>query len=285
MRSALVLAAALALASVAAAPPSGNGSGSGKLGKKIEVTVEDGSIAPFPFFVPVAGEETVRHSVTDYLRFANGKSNVRALWEYSAALTLVRDDDGTSTSTTVSYQGSTTTLADLALLAQSASGPFTPWEVRTATDLTSEGATGWTNPSGCGTMTYQGTFSILSYSAAGAPQAATTRYYRVCDTATELYVGASRDLSAADYALLSTETSAAASASDANYEVGILGNLYVFYAAPSAASVTIRQGDLVPLSDSSSESRDLYVLLRFPDGFPAGDVSGTITATTSGVIT
>lgn len=278
------LLALLAVASPAAlAANSGSGSGSGRAGQLVEITVTDATIAAFPEFTPVAGQETVKLSTTDYIRFSNGKSNVQSLWDFAAGVSFLDDADGATSTTTVSFQGATTTLSDLVYLSPSSSGTFLPWKVVTGADLTSEGAVGWVSPAACGTMVYQGSFSVPGYDSAGAAQAAATRYYRVCDSGTELYLGTSRDLSSADYASIYTATSAGGSASAANYEVTIAGADYIFHSAASATTVTLRQGAHVARG-ASQQTSDVYLLLKFPDGFPAGTLTATVTATATDIV-
>lgn len=280
---ALLGSATFLVAANAYAATSGTGSVAADVGQLVEITVTDSSIASYSEFTPVSGSETVKVSASDYLRFTNAKSNVQTLWSYGVGVSFVQDSDGSTSTSTVSFQGTTTTLTDLVYLAQSSGGDFLPWKIVTGSDLTSEGNTGWTNHANCGSMVYQGSFSIPYYNNAGAGQTALTRYYRVCDSSTELYVGASKDLSAADSAIIYTQASAGASATAANYEVAIQGTDYVFYSAASASAVTLRQGPHVALA-SSSAANDVYGLLKFPDGFPAGTFTATVTATTTDIV-
>lgn len=262
----------------------GTGTVSADVGQLVEVTVSDSTIASYSEFTPVPGSDTVKYSTSDYLRFSNAKSNVQSLLDFSVSVSFLKDADGAASTTTVAYQGVTTTLADLVYVAQSSSGAFLPAQAVTGADLTSEGNTGWTNAAGCGTMGYQGSFSIPYYNNAGAAQTALVKYYRVCDSATEIYVGDSRDLTSGDLAYIHTSTQGGSSASAANYEVSIGGADYVFSSAASAAAVTLRQGQHVALGTSSTAS-DVYALLKLPDGFPAGVFTATVTATASDVVT
>lgn len=261
----------------------GTGTVSADVGQLVEVTVTDGSIAAYAEFTPVPGSDTLKFSTSDYLRFSNAKSNIQSLFSYSVGVSFVKDADGSTSTSTVAFQGVTTTLSDLVYLAQSASGAFLPAQLATASDLTSEGDTGWTNAAGCGTLTYQGFFTVPSYSNAGAAQAALTKYYRVCDSGTEVYVGDSRDLSGADVAFVTTSTQAGPSATAANYEVVIGGVDYVFSSAASATAVTLRQGQHVALG-ATSTTADVYALLKIPDGFPAGVFTATVTATAADIV-
>lgn len=279
----IVVASGVFLAPQAFAATTGSGSVAADVGQLVEITTSDSTIASYSEFTPVSGAEAVKSSTTDYLRFSSAKSNIQTLWSYGVGVSFVKDTDGSTATTTVSYQGATTTLTDLVYLAQSSSGSFLPWAVATGTDLTSEGNTGWTNAAGCGTMVYEGSFSIPYYNNAGAAQTALTKYYRVCDSSTELYIADTRDLSAADSAIIYTQASVGSSATAGNYEVAISGLDYVFYSAASATTVTLRQGPHVPFG-TSAQTNDVYALMKFPDGFPAGAFTSTVTATTTDIV-
>lgn len=261
----------------------GTGTVSADVGQLVEITVTDGTIAAHAEFTPVSGSDAVKFSTADSLRFSNAKSNVQSLFNYAVDVSFLRDADGSTSTSTLTYQGTTVTLSDLVYLSQSAAGDFLPASLVTGSDLTSEGDTGWTNHAGCAAVTYQGTFTVPYYSNAGAAQSALTRYYRVCDSGTEIYVASSRDVSSADVAYVHTMTSAGASATAANYEVAIGGQDYVFHSAASATTVTLRQGQHVALGTSAVTS-DVYALVKIPDGFPAGVLTATITATVSDVV-
>lgn len=277
----------LLMLSLAIGPAQGATTGAGTVsadvGQLVEITVSDGSIAAYSEFTPVPGSDTVKYSTSDYLRFTNAKSNVQSLFDFGVGVSFAKDADGSTSTTTVQYQGVTTTLTDLVYVAQAAGGSFLPAQVVTGSDLTSEGNTGWTNAAGCGTMTYQGSFTVPYYNNAGAAQTSLVKYYRVCDSGTELYVGDSRDLSSADVAYVHTSTQSGASASASNYEVAIGGVDYVFHSAASATAVTLRQGQHVALGSSATTS-DVYALLKIPDGFPAGVFTATVTATASDIV-
>lgn len=267
----------------AQAATTGTGTVSADVGQLVEITVVDGAIAAYAEFTPVPGSDTVKYSTSDHLRFSNAKSNIQSLFNYGVSVAFVRDADAVTSTSTVSYQGVTTTLADLVYVSQSAAGAFLPAQVVTGQDLTSEGATGWTNHAGCATTTYQGSFTVPSYDAAGAAQTALVRYYRVCDSATEIYVAETRDVSAGDLAYVYTSAQTGVSATAGNFEVVIGGQDYVFYSAAGATSVTLRQGQHVALGSTSTTS-DVYALLRIPDGFPAGVLTATLTATASDIV-
>lgn len=262
---------------------SGTGTVSADVGQLVEISVVDGAIAAYAEFTPVSGADTVKFSTSDLLRFSNAKSNIQELFNYGLSASFVKDADGSTSTTTVAYQGTTVGLVDLVYLSQSSTGDFMPAQIQTGSDLTSEGATGWTTPAGCGTMTYQGSFAIPYYNNAGAAQSALTRYYRVCDSGTEIYVGNSRDLSAADMAYVHTTTQPGASATAANFEVSIGGQDYVFHGASSATAVTLRQGQHVALGTASTTA-DVYALIKVPDGFPAGLLTATVTATAADIV-
>lgn len=286
-RSGFGIACFLLLTTLALAPAQGATTGAGTVsadvGQLVEVAVLDGSIAAYAEFTPVPGSDTLKFSTTDHLRFGNAKSNVQSVFAYSVGVSFVKDADGTTSATTLAYQGVTTTLADLVYLSPAATGAFLPAQVATAADLTSEGATGWTNAPGCGTTTYQGVFTIPWYDNAGAAQAPLTKYYRVCDSGTEIYVADSRDLGAADLAYVTTSTQPGAAATAASYEVAIGGVDYVFSSAASATGVTLRQGQHVALG-ATSTTADVYALLKIPDGFPAGVFTATLTASAADVV-
>lgn len=282
MKAGLVVASVLALSGLAQAATTGTGTVTADVGQLVEITVPDNSIAAFPEFTPAAGSETVKYSTSDKLQFSNAKSNIQALWGYSAAVSFTKDADGAVSTTTVQYQGTTTTLADLVYGTQSATGNFVPLTVVTATDLTSEGNTGWTTHASCASMTYQGSLSIPYYDSAGLTQTALTRYYRYCDSA-ELYLSASKDVSAGDLARIVSDPEPGVSATAGEYEVAIAGQDYILYSAASATTVTLRLGQHVGLGTSATTG-DFYSLLKFPDGFPAGAFSVTVTGTTSDIV-
>lgn len=279
---AVVLALALALPSAWAAT-SGNGSVAATVGQLVEVTVTDASIASFSSFTPVPGSDVLKYSTSDHLRFSNAKANVQELLALSASVSFAQASDGSTSTSTVSYQGASVTLTDLVYLAPSSSGNFLPWRL-VGSDLTSEGNTGWTNHAGCAAMTYQGSLSVARFTNAGAAGSTLTRYYRVCDSGTELYLSDSKDVSSGDLAYVTTQTAVGASATAANYEVTIDGVPYVFSSAGSASTVTLQQGKHLALG-SSSTTQDVYALLRFPDGFPAGTFTATVTGSVSQVVT
>lgn len=245
----------------------------GPAGAVFEVTVTDGTIASLGTATPSPGNEVNQFSLTDKLSFANGVSLERALWTHTVAATFTDDQDGSTSSTTVAFQGASATLTDLVFGAQAAAGPFAPFRVRTASDLTGEG--GWTQNSSCGTVTYQGSLSVPSYTSAGTAVAATTYYYQVCDAAAEVYVGATKDLTVGDFAYVSS-TPTLVTTTSTDYEVVLLGLAYVFTSAGSATTVTLDQGRYVPLTATTV---DVYLLLRYPDGFPAGSMAATVTTT------
>lgn len=277
----------LLLLSLALGPAEGATTGTGTVsadvGQLVEISVSDGTIASYSEFTPVPGSDTVKFSTSDRLRFSNAKSNVQSVFSYGVSVSFVKDADGSTSTSTVAFQGATATLADLVYLSQSASGAFLPYQLVTSADLTGEGATGWTNPSGCGTTTYQGTFVVASYDNSGVAQSATTKFYRVCDSGTEIYVADSRDLSSADLAYAVTTTQTGAGASAESYEVTIGGQDYVFHSAAGASTVTLRQGQHVALG-AASTTADAYALLKIPDGFPAGVFTATVTATASDIV-
>lgn len=273
----------LLLSGSAWAATTGTGTVSADIGQLVELTVTDSTIASHTEFTPTSGAETVKYSTSDYLRFSAAKSNVQELLSYGLSVSFTQDSDGSVSTSTVSYQGATVSLVDLVYVSQSSTGSFLPWKVATDTDLTSEGATGWTTHADCGTTTYQGSFSIPSYTNAGVAQSTLTRYYRVCDSGTELYLSASKDLSSADKAIVYTQTSGGSAATAGNYEVAIDGQDYVFYSAASASTVTLRQGSHLALG-SSAATADVYALLRAPDGFPAGVMTATVTGTASDIV-
>lgn len=277
------LTALLVMAGTASGAITGAGTVAADVGQLIEIVVTDGSIATYAEFTPTSGTDAVKFSTSDFLRFSNAKSNVQEAFTYAASVSFAQDSDGSTATTSVSYQGTTTTLTDLVYLSQSAAGDFLPWRIVTGSDLTSE-STGWTQHADCGTSNYKGSFSIAYFNNAGAAQSALTRYYSVCDTQTEIYVGTTKDLSSGDKALIYTQTSSGAGATAGNYEVAIGGQDYVFYSAASAATVTLRQGNHAALT-ASSTTQDLYVLMKFPDGFPAGTLTTTVTATASDIVT
>lgn len=270
-------------AGTAWAATSGTGSVSATVGQLVEVTVPDSSIASFSSFTPVPGSDTLKYSTSDYLRFSNAKSNVQEALALSASVSFVQSSTGSTSTTTVDYQGGTTTLADIVYLAQSSSGDFLPWKL-VGLDLTSEGNTGWTTHAGCASMTYEGSLSVARYTSAGAAGSTITKYYRVCDSGTELYLSDSKDVSSGDLAYVITQTAAGSSATSGNYEVTIDSVPYVFYSAGSASTVTLYQGKHLALGTAST-TQDVYTLLKFPDGFPAGAFTATVTGTVSSIVT
>lgn len=245
----------------------------------VSVGVVDGSVA-LAEVAPTAGAAVVRLSTTDGLRFSNEGSTEAELVVYSAAHSFRYDRDATATAGPVTHQGVTTSLADNAFAAQSGAGAFLPLRVVTATDLT--GQAGWTKSAGCGTVTLQGALSVPWYSNAGVPQAPLVRYYQACDGSAELYLDGDKDLSSgADLVLVSTTQQVLAS--EADFEATLQGTDFAFTGV-SGASVVLQQGRYLPSGFTSPTTTDLYFLYRFPDGFPAGATTTTITATATDIV-
>lgn len=224
-------------------------------------------------YTPVTGQATVRMTTSDPVSFSNSGSTEREAITLSISHSFRYDSDGT-TASSVTYQGTTSAIADLFWSAQSTTGNFGRFRLVTASDLTSE-TSGWTEHSACGTMTYQGTFSIPYYSNAGVAQTALDRYYMVCDS-TRIWVDTDKNMgSGADSAYLDTLAVSILSA-EADHEIDLAGVTYLFESAASASSVTLHQGHFVPLGATTISN---YFLYLFPDGFPAGVTTSTITAT------
>lgn len=237
----------------------------------IAVTVVDGTISLVEF-TPVPGSERVVSSTTDFLRFSNSGSDEREAILYTATHSFAFDKDGSASTTTVSYQGTTSTLKDLVWASQSSSGAFLQLEVVTTTDRF--GQAGWTNNLNCLSLQFQGEWSIAWYNNAGVAQTPLVRYYQVCDTV-EIYVDSDKDLSDGDFSNIVTQTTLFTTP-ETDYEIVIQGTDFLFASAASATTVTLRQGRFVP---NSATNVDSYFLELFPDGFPAGVLSTTLTAT------
>lgn len=239
----------------------------------IEVVATDSTIAAHPEFTPVAGQESTRWSTSDGLRFEAGSSTERALWTATSSSSFVRDQDGATVTTELAYQGTATSLEALVFATRSATGIFSPLMTETAQDLTGE--TGWTAHASCGTVVYQGRFEVASYTSDGSVRPAQLLYYQVCDGSEEIYVNSSRDLQAGDFAYIGSKATPQAETGAPDYEITIEGNSYVFASAASATAVRLRQG----LYATSTAAADFYLLHRFPDGFPAGTLTVTLTLT------
>lgn len=248
----------------------------GRVAAETAVTVVDGATA-LGEQVPSPGSDLVRLSTTDGLRFSNTGADQRALVRVSASHSFAHDHDGSVSTTTVSYQGASSDLASLYWAAQASSGPFMPVRVVTSSDQT--GQAGWTKSSSCTTVNYQGRFSIPWWSNAGAAQTALDRNYQVCDS-NRLWLDTDQDFSSgADSAYVSTHATNALFTTEADYELAINGLDYVFDAAPGATSVALHQGRFVPDPLVNGVSTwDVYTLAKFPDGFPAGVETTTVTA-------
>lgn len=254
----------------------------GRGGAVVSVTVVDGS-ASLPEVPPSPGSPAIRHSTSDPVRFSNEGATEPQLVVYSATHSFRYDQDGATSGSSVQHQGVTTPLADNLFVAQSASGAFLPLRVATAADLT--GQAGWTKNAGCGTVTYQGQLSIPWFSNAGVAQTPLTRYYQVCDAGAEVYVDQDKDLATgADLAYVTTTQQVLAA--EADYEVVVQGVELVFPPAASASAVALQQGRFTPspITSGGATTLDSYFLYRFPDGFPAGAVTTTLTATATDIM-
>lgn len=242
----------------------------------VSVDVGDGS-ATLSAHSPTPGQDGVSWTTTDRMRFTNDGADQRELLVLVPSWSFVIVD-GTTATTSVSFQGSTIMLRDLVFLAQSSSGSFLPVDVRTSSDHT--GQAGWTKASTCGAVTYQGALSVPHYSSAGVAQTALARWYQVCD-ATELYVDTDKDMSSgADLAYVASAEQSILSTGEADFEVTLSGVDYAFVSAASATSVVLQQGKYLPNPLlSGATTVDVYPLYRLPDGIPAGTLTTTITAT------
>lgn len=236
----------------------------------VQVAVEDGEI-DLGAEAPSPGSRTVASSTTDRLRFNNSGSDERALWTFTASPSLVRDADGATVTGSVTFQGGTRDLENLSYGASASDGNFTPWSVVTDRDRSGE-LLGWTSHGDCGLVTYKGSFAIDSFNDTGEKAPEITRYYEVCDSATEIYLDEDTDFTDGDFAYRSdqaTDTSTTA----ADYELSVRETTYVFDGADAGDNVTIRQGAYVP---ADLTTVDRYALQSFPDGFPAGDLEVTV---------
>ena len=86
------------------------------MGQLVQITVADSSVAQFSEFTPTSNSETAKYSTSDYLQYSNGDSNMQTLWSYAAAVSFLRDSDASTITTSVSYQGTASTLTDLVYL-------------------------------------------------------------------------------------------------------------------------------------------------------------------------
>lgn len=281
LRGFAICAVALLAAYPVQAATTASGDVSTSVEQHVEIVATDAAIA-LGAATPSSGADTVKFSTADSLVFSNGKSNVQAAWDLDISAALTKDSDGvTITDGAVTYQGTSNNVQDLIYLGQETVGKFLPWNVATGADLSAE-ATGWTSHADCGVSQYKGSFAVAHFDNAGAKQAAETSFYEVCDSGTEIYVGAAKDLSAADKAIIVSQAVEGAEATAANYEVALQGAAYVFYSAADANSVTLRRGHHVDLgADANSEST--FALIELPDGFPAGSFAVTVTATASDI--
>lgn len=235
------------------------------------VTVVAGSvsIAEFP---PSAGSDTVRKGSSP-LRFSNEGATERELVIFTASHVLAYEQGG-SASGSVTFQGEARAMSSLFFAAQSASGDFLPLRVTTAADRTGEA--GWTKHAQCGAVTYQGDLSIAWFTNAGAAQTPLARHYQVCD-GIRIFVDADKDMSSgADFAYVSTSSQVLAG--EADYEITLQGVDFAFTGAGSASAVTLDQARYLGAPVPSATTVDLHPLYRFPDGFPAGVVTTTVTA-------
>lgn len=240
-----------------------------------EVVVTDSTIG-LVTTSPTIGSTVVGFSTVDGLTFTNGLSLERALWTQTVALTFTKDDDASTSTTTVSHQGTTTSLANVVYGAQSAVGNFAPFRL-TGSDLTGEA--GWTANAGCAAVVYQGSLAVPSYTSLGAPRSTATYYYQVCDSSEEIYVGASKNLGSADFAYVSSKATTALTG-ESDYEIVLESVDFVFTSAASAAAVRLDQGTFVPITSTTATT---YLLYRWPDGFPAGTLGVTVTTAASDI--
>lgn len=247
----------------------------------VSVTVSDSSSA-LGTYAPSSGMDGARGTTSDPVAFSNFGATERQALAFTASFSLAYRGNSSVATTTVPFQGRVVELIDLAHAAQSSSGSFLPLRVRTAADLTGEA--GWTKAATCGVVTYQGSFSVVPYASSGSPQSPIARFYQVCD-ASRIYVGASKDMTlGADDAWMVTVARTVTSAA-AEHELALGGAGYVFFSAASASTVTLHQGlhQAAPVPTASTVS--LYPMHVFPDGFPAGTDTITLTATAYDITT
>lgn len=245
----------------------------------VEVAVEDGRI-DLGTETPTPGSRTVASSTTDRLRFNNSGSDERAVWTFTASPSLVRDADGATVTGSATFQGATHDLEDLSYGASASDGNFTPWSIVTDSDRTGE-LLGWTSHGDCGLVTYKGSFAIDSFDDTGEAASEITRYYEVCDSATEIYLSENTDFTTGDFAYRSDQATDS-STTAADYELSVRETTYVFDGADAADNVTIRQGAYVP---ATLTTVDRYALQSYPDGFPAGDLEVTVEVTARNITT
>lgn len=254
----------------------------GRGGAVVSVAVVDGSAA-LPDVQPSPGSAAVRHSTSDPVRFSNEGATEPQLVVLTAQHSFRWDRDGATSSASVAHQGATTALSDTLFVAQSPSGAFLPLRLGTAADLT--GQSGWTKNAACGAVTYQGRFSVPWFGNDAAAQAPLARYYQVCDAGAEIYVDGDTDLAnGADFAHVTTTQQVLPG--EADFEITIQGTDFAFPPAGSATGVALQQGRFAPspLTSGATTLVDAYFLYRFPDGFPAGAVTTTLTATATDIM-
>lgn len=223
-------------------------------------------------FAPAAGADAVRKASSP-LRFSNEGATERELMIFTASHVHAYDQ-GDSASGSLTFQGQARSLSSLFFAAQSASGNYLPLRVTTAADRTGEA--NWTKHGQCGAVTYQGELSISWFNNTGAAQSPLARYYQVCD-GIRLFVDVDKDMSGgADSAYVSTSSQVLAG--EAEYEITLQGVDFAFTSASSAAAVTLDQARYLPAPVPNPTTVDLHPLYLFPDGFPAGVMTTTVTA-------
>lgn len=229
---------------------------------------------------PQAGQPALRWSTSDFLRFTNDGATEPQLVVYTASHLFRYDRDATTSASTVTHQGVATRLSDNAFATPVAAGDFLPLSIVTTTDRT--GQAGWTKHAGCGTVNYQGEMSVPWYSNAGVGQTALLRHYQVCDDV-ELYLDTDNSLGDADLAYVKTHMRLFVNAQD--HLVTIQGVEFAFGSAASATAVTLQQARFTNNYITEPAQLDLHFLYRFPDGFPAGVTTTTLTATATDIST
>lgn len=241
----------------------------------VAVAVTD-STSALGTYTPTSGTAGAQRTTSDPVAFSNTGSTERQLMVFTATFSFVYKANASIATTTVPYQGVTKSLIDVTYASQSSGGSFLPLRIRTDTDLT--GGAGWTKNSGCGTITYQGSFSIPYYTNAGASQTALTRYYQVCDS-NRIWIDTDKDMSSgADDAWIAT-IEEPVTTTQAQQELSISSTTYAFTSAGSATTVTLDQGGYLATPIPTATTISLYPLHAMPDGFPAGTDTITITAT------
>ncbi|MBW3581731.1 MAG: hypothetical protein KY455_01410 [Euryarchaeota archaeon] len=272
---ALAIAFGLALAPATHAATSGTGTVSATVGKFVELSVTDATIAAFSASPTSSDPGPVVKDNTDHFRFSNVFSNTRAM--FSMDITSATDGSASATKT---IQGTTHTIADWVYLRQDANQKYGTYETTGVYDAS---AASYTAPGGF-TKDSQGTFQIKTYDkdspTDGGDSTITVNW--IYESAGNRYYfdAVDKDFTNGNGEAQVNPSSKTDQASGYTYTAGT--NAYGVTSVANSGSnyvPTVRMAWQVDYSTAASVTKDAYVLIDFPSGTPADTYSITLTAT------